>query len=1082
MAEHSEQLPDSPGGGPGSGDSRSGDSRSGDESLVQELRALRTILRKTGRAWRRPMLLEGALWYLVTLGAVIVSSLLVGALIPSAIPTVTGWMLVVGFGAATLGAVVSWVGFQVGKDGVEQVATLLQRHNPSFRNDLIAALEFAETLISSDHEIEFSQTMARAHVKRTVREVLSRCENGHLGHLLPRRELVAPAMSLAGCMAVLIFPLVINADWTFEVLGSPFASAPGVEAEEVESRPIVANLHIFYSTPPYTGLGRKMDGLSTGHIETIVGTEIAIEAVPILDNATQIELVRKTPEGTNAIVMEPVGEGPGTKVRGSFVALESGSYHFRATLADGTIVRDGTERKIELLPDEKPKVTVTSHDGEVEVSPDDVLEINFEISDDFGLESAARVWHFAGDEEHASKKSLDLPELANSPRETSGKITFDLGPLALQPKDVVVFSITATDNNTLTGPGVGRSKPLMLRVSSPEDKHLQNIAEQQELLEELLGLLASYLENPIGEREVRSDDTWHQTVPVSTASDELLGRYRKLEKLQPDQKRIVEAMKELLGKLEDDPLMLQRDFTLFSGLQQQLAELHRDGESVFKRVSRSSEQGEMPLNHAQLVAVYATSAEQTLEKGILRFEELLASEKMEAIKATAEDIKELKERLKELLQKYKETKDPELKKAILREIQRLRQRMGELTRRMQMQLQKLPQEHMNLDAIKQQQLESDTNKIADSLQTIEEMLENDDIDGALKALEDMEMNLDSLTEDMNEQFSDAQPQGLSELDKKVGELMDEVNDVQSAEKALEEETSEFNKELAKKQREQVDKMLEDFADKMLQQVERQKEELDKMEERGIEQTHQDGIDRTRDELDELAEMLQDKDIEQSLERARKALDASRRLRFRLDLSQRYSNSAEQKEEFGEVRRMNDGMEKRGQKIVDDLEKMMDQAQEQLGEMDKERMEQLGQRQKEIGEQAEKLEKKIGEASKRFPMLEQQLKPSMEKSKEAMKDAQDSFGKRRTQRALDSERSALNHLGELKEQMKKSVQKQRRQQQQGGRGMKDEEVKIPGGDDEKSGQKLRDDVMDAMKQEKLDSYESEIERYYKSIME
>jgi outer membrane protein assembly factor BamD (BamD/ComL family) len=76
----------------------------------------------------------------------------------------------------------------------------------------------------------------------------------------------------------------------------------------------------------------------------------------------------------------------------------------------------------------------------------------------------------------------------------------------------------------------------------------------------------------------------------------------------------------------------------------------------------------------------------------------------------------------------------------------------------------------------------------------------------------------------------------------------------------------------------------------------------------------------------------------------------------------------------------------------------------------------------------------------------------------------------------------NHLGELKEQMKKSVQKQRRQLQQGGRGMKDEEVKIPGGDDEKSGQKLRDDVMDAMKQEKLDSYESEIERYYKSIME
>jgi hypothetical protein len=1085
MAEQPEQLPDKNGGGP-------------EESLAQERRALETILRKTGRAWRRPVLLEGALWYLVTLGAVVVSALLVGALIPAAIPAVTGWMIMVGVGAATLGAAVSWVGFQVGKDNIEQVATLIQRHHPSFRNDLVAALEFADRLISGGGEFEFSQTMARAHVKRTVRKVLSRCEHGHLGHLLPQRELAAPAMSLAGCLAVLIFPMLVNADWTVKVLESPFASQITADEEQADISPVVANLYIYYSTPPYTGLGRKMDSLSTGHIETIVGTEIAIEAMPIHANAKQIELVKTTAVGTNAIVMEPVGDegstnggsanfgstnyGPASKVRGSFIALESGTYHFRATLADGTVIEDGTERKIELLPDQKPKVTVTSHDGAIEVSPDDVLEINFEISDDFGLESATRVWYFAGDEEHASKESLDLPELANSPKETSGKITFDLKPLALQPKDVVVFSIAATDNNTLTGPGTGRSKPLRLRVSSPEDKHLQNIAEQQEILEELLGLLASYLETPMGERRPRADDTWHQTVPVSVAPDTLLGRYRTLEKLQTEQKRIVEAMKILLGKIEDDPLMLQRDFTLFSALQEQLAELHRDGQTLFGKVSPSAGQDVLPLDDAREVASFASRAEQTLEKGVLRFEELLASEKMEAIKATAEDIKELKNRLKELLQKYKKTKDPELKKAILREIQRLRQRMGEMMRRMQMQLQKLPQEHMNLDAIKQKQLESDTRKMADSLQKIEDMLENDDVDGALEALENMEMNLDSLTQDMDKQFSEAQPQGLSELDKKVGELMDEVNDLQSAEKQLEDKTSKLNKELAEKRRKQIDQMLEDFADKMIQKVERQKNELDKMKEHGIEQTHQDGIERTREQLDELQEMLEDKDIAQSLERARKALDASRRLRFRLDLSKRYSDSPEQKKEIAKARRMNDGMEKRGQTIVDDLEQMMDQAQEQLGQMDKKRMQKLGERQKEISEQADELDKKIGEASKRFPMLEQQLKPSMQKSKKAMKDAQDSFGKRRTQRALDSERSALDHLGKLKQQMKKSVQKQRRKQKQGGRGMKDKEVDIPGNDDEKSGQELRDDVMDAMKQEKLDKYESEIERYYKSIME
>ncbi|QDG50864.1 DUF4175 family protein [Persicimonas caeni] len=1062
MADHSEQLPDN-------------------ASLEKDLGALRAILHRTGRAWRRPIVFEGALWYLVTLGAVVLSALLLGALVPQFIPGVTKWVLVVGGVAATLGAIVAWLGLQAGKGDVEGVATLLQRHHPAFRNDLVAALEFAEKLLDGDDNFEFSTTMARAHVRRTVSKVLSKAEHGHLAHLLPRRELVAPAMSLAGCLTLLIVPLLVDADWTLKVLNSPFAKTAAEKAEDPDIRPIVGDLYIYYSTPPYTGLGRKMDAFSTGHIETMVGTEVAIEAYPLIPNTKQIELVLETGEGTNKIVMEKLEKGPHGKLRGSFVALEPGTYHFRATLDDGTVVEDGAERKIELLPDNAPKVTVTSHEGELEVSPDDVLEIEFEVSDDFGLESVARVWHFAGGQENASKKKLDLPELANSPKETSGKIRFDLTPLSLQPKDVVVFYIEAVDNNTLTGPGTGQSQPIRLRVSSPEDKHLQNIADQQKILEELLGLLATYLESPMGEREVRSDDTWHQVVPVSTASGELTKRVGRLAKLQTEQKRILDQMGELVDKLEEDPLMLERDFTLFSALHKQLVELHDDGQSTMTMASTAMQNGGLSTGRAQRVADYASRAEDTLEKGILRFEELLASQKMEAIKATAEDIKELKDRLKELLKKYKETKDPELKKAILREIQRMRQRMSELMQRMQMQLQKLPQEHMNLDAIKQQQLESDSRKMADSLQQIEKMLENDDIDGALKALENMEMNLDSLTQDMNEQFGQAQPQGLSELDKKVGELMDQVNDLQAAEKKLEEDTAQLNKELAKERQEQIDEMLDEFTKELRQKVERQKQALEKMEGEGTEQTHRDGIKRVEQKLDELDKMLEEKDIEQSLEKAREAQEASRRLRFRIDLSQRYSDSPEQKEQLGELRKMNDGVEERGQRIVDDLEEMMDQAQQKLGNMNQQRMQELSERQKKISEQAKKLEQKIGEASKRFPMLEQQLKPSMQKSQEAMQDAQESLGKRRIQRGLDSERSALEQLGKLKQQMKQAVQKQKRQQQ-GQQSTRDEKVKIPGQDDQRAGKELRQDVMDAMKEEKLDSYESEIEQYYKSIME
>jgi hypothetical protein len=1086
MTEHSEQ-PDAPEEGEPHLDEDEqvgGEHEQASDTLASDVRALETILRKTGRAYRRPMLVEGLLWFLATVGAVALSALLVGVLIEAAAGAITSWMFIVGTAAATLGAVAALVGFRARRGDAEWVATLLQRHQPSFRNDLVAALEFGHQLLEErDEPAEFSHEMARAHVKRTARRAHEHSENGHLAHLLPERALVAPAMSLAGCAVLIVIPALIDLDWTVETLVSPLSSLEISSQQDAEVRPILGELSIYYSHPPYTDLGRKMDPFSTGYIEALEGTEVVIESYPISEEFGQVELVMETDEGTNAKVMEQVGQGRRPRLRTSFVAMEDGRYQFRATLPDGTVVEDGNWRKIDLTPDEEPKVNLTSHSGEVEVSPDDVLEIEFEASDDFGLTEMRQVWYFAGDSDNASRKRIDLPELSNKPKEAGGGITFDLTPLSLQTKDVVIVRIEATDNNTLTGPGQASSKPLTLRVSSPEDKHLQNIVDQQELLEELLGLLADYLETPMGERQALADDSWRQRVAGQDQSPSLASRFRRLEAIQGDQERILEEMNELVSRLKDDPLMVERDLTLFSALHEQLSEMHRDGQRLFGRISPRLGDGDdtLTLASAQRVADYSAGAEETLETGILRFEDLLASQKMEAIQATAKDIEELKDRLKELLERYKETQDPELKKAIRRDIQRLRQRMAELMQRMQMQLQKLPEEHMNMDAINQQRLESDTRQMSDSLEQIEQMLENDDIDGALEALENMETSLDSLTQDMDEQFGEAQPKGLSELDKKVGELMDDVNDLQQAEQQLESETAELNEELAEKRREEIDQMLDQFTDKMQRKVERQKAALEQMKERGMEEVHREGIEHAEQRLEALEEMLGDKDIEQSLERAREALQANRRLRFRLDLSRRYADDDDQRDQLDRLGRMNQGMERRGQQIVDDLEDMMDQAQQRLGQMDHQRMQELAERQKQIGEQAEQLDERIGEASKRFPMLEQQLKPAMKESREKMGEAAEGLEGRRTQRALDSERAALEQLGKLKEQMKQAVRKERQQQREGSQGTRRDEVEIPGEGGE-AGPSLREDVVDKMKDEKLENYESEIERYYRSIME
>lgn len=1079
--------------------------------VEQDLSAMRMVLRRTGRAWRRPILVEGALWYLVTLAAVALSAVLAAALVPILLPTVTGWMLRIGAAAATLGALVAWVGFRARAGDVEAVAKRLQREHLAFRNDLIAALEFGEKLrrAGPDEPLGFSRSMARAHVRETTRTMLAQSKNGHLGHLLEPRELFAPAMSLAACLTLLLIPFGLDSTWMLRVLSS--AVTPVEESTEatVLNRPIVGALSVYYTPPAYTHLGRQVDQNSSGYIEALVGTEVTIETSALIQNVARMELVIEPEDGAAQPAQDADSPGSDTgartivmrqqsaqersasggfhlvarrPLRASFVALKPASYYFRATLEDGTIVEDGRARNIQVVADQAPEILIPSHAGQVEVSPDDILDISFEISDDFGVESVWKVWHFAGDPQNAKRTKIELPELANTPREASGQVRVDLGPLSLQPKDAIVFYFEGLDNNSMTGPGVGRSKPLHLRVSSPQDKHRQNMLAQKAILDAMIDVLADYLSFPVGERVAQRRDAWTQRVDADADPAQLFARLEQLQRLQTHQEAIVVEMEKTAGQLQKDPLVIERNRTLFVALKEQLAQLSDTGERVLAAASKRAQPGHLSARAAQPLATYAAQAEDTFERGILRLSELLASAKMAAIQASLEEIKELKERLKTLLQEYKETQDPELKKAILRDINRLRQRMNELMSRMRAQIQELPQEHLNMDAIEQQQLESDTRKMADSLSNIEEMLAKDDIDGALKALEELEMNLGSLDDKMGEQFENAQPQGLSELDKKVNELMDELNDIRQAEARLEKDTHELNKEMIEKRREHIDRQLDAFTKQMLRQVALQQSALDAMAHKATEMPHKQRIERSKQVLGELKKMLEDKDIAHSLERAHDSFEASLETQYSLELSRRYTDSPELKRQIDQLRDENDAVSRRAAQMVDALEELMDQAQKELQQMDREQLNELADRQQQIVEQAEKLQQKIGQSSERFPMLEEKLGPKLQESKQTMQQAGESLRKQQTQRGLDHERQALEQLGQLQKQMQEVVEKQRQGKRQQGQSAPQQKVEIPEASGKHAGEQLRDDVMDAMKQEKLERYQSEIERYYKAIME
>ena len=959
------------------------------------------------------------------------------------------------------------------------MARLVQRHAPELRNDLSSALVFGRQLVAGTFDADASEALARIHVRRAEKSARELSEDQHLAHLLPSRPLAPAALALAGCASVLLAAWAIAPQWFEARLSGQLDEVAQQLAQRELVRPLVGNLSLTLLYPSYTGLNSRHEPFTTGNVTALEGTELVVQAYGLIQTPETFELVFTGESGERPI---PMTKEPGGRLMTKLVLTESGRYTFRATMPDGRVLTDGVERAVTVTPDEAPRVEITSHRGELEVSPEDVITLRVSMADDYGITSVTRVHAFVGVEEDATRTGVPDENLSLGPREWSGEVVLDLRELGLQPKDTITVHIEGRDNNTLTGPGVGKSSPLLLRVSSPEDKHYKNIEEQQEVAEALLLALADALEAPVGERVALRDDSYAQVVSGSWERAELERRHNAYLSAHEGQRAVFERMGEVASKLGDDPLMVARDTTMFQTFHKLLDDLHGEGDAIFKRTKPAALGARLTSSTLKPLATHAAAMEAALEKAVTQLDELLQSQKMDSVKATADEIRDLKERLKDLLEKYKETKDPELKKAILREVERLRQRMNELMQRMNSQMKRMPQEHVNMDAARQQMMESDAAKMGDSFDQIEKMLEEDDIDGALAALEKMTENLDALTGEMDKQFADAQPEGLREFDEKVSELMDEVNDLSELQREIEEDTAELREELKRQRERETQEMLEGFSDDLKRKLEKQRSALDSIDPKELDAHHRANLERAKQNLKELGENLEQQDIEGALEKAKDVLDEVERMRMSMQISQRYvPRSSPKGQKLGEALKKSSPVMKRGGEVIEDLEGVIEQAQRMREGQGDPRLDKLGKRQGEANERADGLRKKIGDAGEKFPVLKEQLEPTMKEAREAMDGAKQGLERGRVQRALDSEREALEKMRSMKKQMKKALRNQRQSEGEGKGTQSKEAVEIPDKGDA-AGPGYRDSLKNTMKEERLDDYSSEIEDYYKSLVD
>ena len=232
---------------------------------------------------------------------------------------------------------------------------------------------------------------------------------------------------------------------------------------EVRPRPKVAALVCQQEFPSYTGkeaADRAMRGLQIGTV--LAGSTLNFTVTPTRPLASaqmRVHYADGTDRNATANIVPGKGEDDPGRIEASLVAsdLDVKAVSFYMKAEDDIVSRDESRYRLGIIPDQEPEVSLLGPPDLDQVTARAFPRIRFEARDDFGLAKLELRYRIGenseqtiGVDHNATTFEWDFLKLAQAPPEGS----------------LITYQLVATDNNDVTGPGIGRSKESRFEVVS----------------------------------------------------------------------------------------------------------------------------------------------------------------------------------------------------------------------------------------------------------------------------------------------------------------------------------------------------------------------------------------------------------------------------------------------------------------------------------------------------------------------------------------------------------------------------------------------------------------------------------------
>ena len=219
--------------------------------------------------------------------------------------------------------------------------------------------------------------------------------------------------------------------------------------------PEVKELSIQLSFPEYTKLKPAIQ--KSPNITAVRASTAEVRIQPSMALAS----VRLRFAGLPPLALSPGADGSWT---GTFMITRDTDYWIELADVKGHPGANETPFHIKAVPDKPPKVEITEPGKDIRASATNRVPLKILIADDFGVAATKLVFHKLG----GAEQVIPLNRESEQDGELLASAELDLLALGLRDYELVAYHAEATDNNTLDGPGVGKSPVYFVEITNEE--------------------------------------------------------------------------------------------------------------------------------------------------------------------------------------------------------------------------------------------------------------------------------------------------------------------------------------------------------------------------------------------------------------------------------------------------------------------------------------------------------------------------------------------------------------------------------------------------------------------------------------